>query len=239
MIRCLIVDDEQHAIDVLKHYVEQCDLLELMGATTNAVDAMNIIASGKIDLLFQDIHMPEISGLELIKAINNKCHVILTTAYKQYALEGFDLGVIDYLLKPISYPRFMAAVQKASEKINTSNNLFSERSNTEFMYVKTGLKNNVVKINFDDIDYIESLKNYAAIHHNREKTVVYLSMKELEATLPVDKFFRIHKSFIISFQRITRIEGSEVILLGDSTRITIGESYKEKFWDIIKKKTLG
>ena len=205
MINCLIVDDEQHSIDVLKHYIEQCDLLELTATTTNAIEALNIVNTGKIDLLFQDIHMPEISGLEVVKAIGDKCCVILTTAYKDYALDGYELGVIDYLLKPIAYPRFMLAVQKAAEKINQSSISNKAKSEPVFMYVKTGQKNNVIKINFDDIDYIEGLKNYVAIFHSGEKTVAYLSMKDLEATLPADKFFRVHKSFIISLERISRL----------------------------------
>ena len=239
MLTCLIVDDEQHSIDVLKHYVQQYDLLELVATTTNAIEALNIISANKIDLLFQDIHMPEISGLEVVKSIGDKCSVILTTADKNYALDGYDLGVIDYLLKPISYPRFVVAVQKAVEKIGQSYALNNGKLNPEFMYVKTGPKNNVIKINFDDIEYIESLKNYVAIYHGEQKTIAYLTMKDLEETLPNDKFIRVHKSFILSFKKITRVEGTEVVLSRSGVKIGIGATYREKFWNIIKEMTLG
>ena len=239
MIRCLIVDDEQHAIDVLQHYVEQCDLLRLIHTTTNAVEAMNVINSGKVDLLFQDIHMSEISGLEIVRAIGDKCNVILTTAYKDYAVDGYELGVIDYLLKPISYPRFIAAVQKVAEKIQQTDAQAKKKFSNDFMYVKTGQKHSVIKINFDDIEYIESLKNYVAIYHGGEKTIAYLSMKELEETLPDNLFIRVHKSFILSFKKMARIEGNEVVLSRADIKITIGDSYKTKFWDIIKRMTLG
>ena len=238
MISCLIVDDEQHSIDVLEHHVRQCNMLHLTKSTTNAIEALNLIMSSEIDLVFLDVHMPDISGIDIVKSVSGRCKVILTTAYPEYALEGYDFGIVDYLLKPISYPRFLKAVQKVGESIP-----LIERSagvtDANYVYVKGGLKNNVVKINFNDIEYIESLKNYAAIYHKGRKTVAYLSMKELELTLPADRFLRIHKSFIISMQHIARIEGCEVELTGIATRIYIGDSYKTRFWNIIRERTLG
>src|SRR6188768_995427 len=115
MISCLIVDDEQHSIDVLEHHVAQCEMLHLVKATTNAIEALNIIMSGEIDLVFLDINMPDISGIDIVKAVVGKCKIILTTAYPEYALDGYEFGIVDYLLKPVSYPRFLKAVQKVAD----------------------------------------------------------------------------------------------------------------------------
>jgi DNA-binding LytR/AlgR family response regulator len=239
MISCLVVDDEQHSIDVLEHYVGQCSYLHLIAATTSPVEALNHIASGKVDLLFVDVHMPDISGIDIIKSISGACKVILTTAYQDYALEGYDLGVADYLLKPISYPRFLQAVQKVSSDFQIKEENGDAGTGQGYIYIKTGLKNNVVRINYQDIEYIESLKNYAAIYHGGKKTVAYLSMKDLEGTLPPNQFLRIHKSFIISLTRIVKVEGNEIELTGLKTRINIGESYKAKLWSIIRERILG
>ncbi len=239
MINCLIVDDEQHSIDVLEHYVRQTSYLHLVAATISPVEALNNIASGKVDLLFVDVHMPDISGIDIIKSISGCCSVILTTAYQEYALEGYDLGIADYLLKPISYPRFLQAVQKVSADLQIKDDIAPVAPEQGFIYIKTGLKNNVIRINYQDIEYVESLKNYAAIYHGGKKTVAYLSMKDLESTLPANQFLRIHKSFIISLARIVKVEGNEIELSGVKTRINIGESYRPRLWRIIRERILG
>lgn len=208
---------------------------------TNPADAINLAASGKIDLLFLDVHMPEMTGLDVIRSISGKCRIILTTAYTDYAVDSYDLGVTDYLLKPISYPRFMKAVQKIHDALKDKElDDAEDRKSSTHIFVKTGIKNNVLKIDLNDIEYIESLKNYAAIYHSGKKTVAYLSMKDLEATLPADRFIRIHKSYIVSMKHINRIEGTEIQLQSlNNTRVAIGESYKDRLWDIVKKRTLG
>lgn len=241
MINCLIVDDEQHAIDILTHHVRQTNFLNLVLATTNAIEALDVINTQKIDLLFQDIQMPEISGIDMVKAINGKCKVILTTAYSEYALQGYELDVVDFLLKPVSFPRFIKAVQKAAALIPQQQvaPVAESKQEEDFIYVKTGVKHKVIKINLAEIDYIESLKNYVAIYHEGKKTLVYLSLKELEANLPANQFIRVHKSYIIPYARIMRIDGNQIILKNVSADILLGETYKAFFWEKIRNKTIG
>jgi DNA-binding LytR/AlgR family response regulator len=183
--------------------------------------------------------MPEISGIDFIKAIQGKSKVILTTAYSEFALEGYELYVVDYLLKPIRLPRFLTAVQKAVEQINALNESSShEMEENDYIFVKTESKGKLLKINLADIDFIESMKNYVAIHRGGQKTLVYTSMKELEERLPKKQFIRVHKSFIIPISRITGIEGNLVRLKNVTAEVMIGESYKAELMEIIKGKMI-
>jgi two-component system, LytTR family, response regulator len=241
MINCLIVDDEQHAIDVLVHHVNRTDFLHLIGTTTDATQALNMINSNKVDLLFQDIHMPELSGIDMVKILQGKCEIILTTAYSNYAVEGFELGVADYLLKPIAYPRFMKAVQKVVDKTKL---LLPQPSQDDelkdnFIYVKTGLKNSVIKVILNTVEYIESEKNYVAIYHDGQKTLAYTSLKEIEACLPLKHFIRVHRSFIVPLSRIERVEGNTILLQKGKIGIPLSDSYKAVFWEMVNDKTVG
>ncbi len=240
MINCIIVDDEQHAIDILVHYVKQTPHLELMASFTNPIEALQLLGKQKIDLVFLDIQMPELSGIDFIKAIHGKSKVILTTAYSEFALEGYDLYVVDYLMKPIRLPRFLAAVQKAVEQITAINepSTQTETVDDDYIFVKTESKGKLLKINLADIDYIESMKNYVAIHRGGQKTMVYTSMKELEEHLPKKQFLRVHKSFIIPISQITGIEGNMLRLKNVTTEILIGENYKAELMEIIKGKMI-
>lgn len=239
MINCIIVDDEPHAIEVLDHYVKQTPHLHLVASFTNPIEALQLVGQQKVDLVFLDIQMPEISGIDFIKAIQGKSKVILTTAYSEFALEGYDLYVVDYLLKPIRLPRFLAAVQKAVEQINALNETSShEMTEDDYLFVKTESKGKLLKINLADIDFIESMKNYVAIHRGGQKTLVYTSMKELEERLPKKQFIRVHKSFIIPISRITGIEGNLVRLRNVKSEILIGENYKAELMEIIKSKMI-
>jgi two-component system, LytTR family, response regulator len=220
MIRCLIVDDEQHALDILLHYIQQTPLLQLVASTTNPIEALQIVATQKVDLIFLDIQMPELSGIDFIRSINGKCKVILTTAYPEFALEGYDLDVVDYLLKPIRLPRFLTAVQKAAAVLNNSiTETTKDQPNDDYIFVKTESKGKLLKIELADIDYIEGMKNYIAIYTGGKKTLVYTSMKEMEERLPSRRFMRVHKSFIIAIDRITGIEGNRVLLKGITAEI--------------------
>ena len=239
MINCIIVDDEPHAIEVLDHYVKQTPYLHLVATFTNPIEALQLIGERKIDLVFLDIQMPEISGIDFIKAIQGKSKVILTTAYSEFALEGYELYVVDYLLKPIRLPRFLTAVQKAIEQINAMNDASShENTSDDYIFVKTESKGKLLKINLADIDFIESMKNYVAIHRGGQKTLVYTSMKELEERLPKKQFIRVHKSFIIPISRITGIEGNLVRLKNVTAEVLIGENYKAELMEIIKGKMI-
>jgi two-component system LytT family response regulator len=238
MINCIIVDDEQHAIDVLVHYVQQTPQLNLAGTFTNPIEALELLGQQRIDLVFLDIQMPELSGIDFIKAIHGKTRIILTTAYSEFALESYELYVVDYLLKPVRLPRFLAAVQKAAEQVNAANTGQPQIPEEDYIFVKTEAKGKLLKINLSDIDFIESMKNYMAIHCGGQKTLVYTSMKELEDRLPKKQFIRVHKSFIIPVSRITGIEGNLVRLNNVSTEIQIGESYKAELMEIIKGKMI-
>jgi two-component system, LytTR family, response regulator len=238
MINCIIVDDEQHAIDILVHYVKQTPHLHLVASFTNPIDALQLLGQQKIDLVFLDIQMPELSGIDLIKAIQGKSKVILTTAYSEFALEGYDLYVVDYLMKPIRLPRFLTAVQKAVQQINAGNEKQPETAEDDYIFVKTESKGKLLKINLADIDFIESMKNYMMIHRGGQKTLVYTSLKELEERLPKKQFIRVHKSFIIPVSRITGIEGNLVRLKNVTTEIVIGENYKAELMEIIRGKMI-
>ena len=236
MISCIIIDDEQHAIDILVHYVKQTPHLNLVKCFTNPIDALQLLGVQKIDLVFLDIQMPELSGIDFIKAIHGKSKVILTTAYSEFALEGYELYVLDYLLKPIRLPRFLAAVQKVVEQVSVGNVTQLETSEGDYIFVKTESKGKFLKINLADIDFIESVKNYMAIHCGAQKTLVYTSMKDLEERLPKKQFIRVHKSFIIPISRIVGIEGNLVRLKNVSAEIQIGDNYKTALMEIIRGK---
>lgn len=239
MISCIIVDDEQHAIDILVHYIGQTPQLHLAGSTTNPLEALKMVSDQKVDLVFLDIHMPELSGIDFIKALGGKAKVILTTAYSEFALEGYELDVVDYLLKPIRLPRFLQAVQKAATQMKeTAPATPAKEGDNDYIFVKTESKGKLLKINLSDIDYIESMKNYVAIHRGGQKTLVYTSMKELEDHLPRQQFMRVHKSYIIPLARITGIEGNMLSLKGVSEKVLIGENYKAELMELIRNKMI-
>lgn len=239
MIRCLIVDDEQHAIDILVHYIKQTTYLELVYSTTKPIEALEVVATQSIDLVFLDIQMPDLSGIDFIKAINGKAHVIFTTAYSEYAIEGFDLDVVDYLLKPIRLPRFLNAVQKAVKEIMEESSDTDTKNEEDYIFVKTESKGKLLKINLSEIDFIEGMKNYVAIYRGGQKTLVYTNLKDLVNRLPARQFLRIHKSFIIPISRITGIEGNRVLLKNVTAEILIGENYKAELMEIIKNKMIS
>jgi DNA-binding LytR/AlgR family response regulator len=238
MIKCIIVDDEQHAIDVLVHYVKQIPQLELAGCYTNPLQALQAVMEQKIDLAFLDIQMPELSGIDFIKTLNQKSRVILTTAYKEFALEGYELYVTDYLLKPVRLPRFIMAVQKVIEQVNATQPAQQDVSVQDYIFVKTETKGKLLKIILSEIDYIESEKNYMAIHCNGKKILVFTSMRELEERLPKQEFIRVHKSYIIPIAKITGIEGNTIRLRNSDTGIILGENYKSALMEKIKNRMI-
>jgi two-component system, LytTR family, response regulator len=238
MISCIIVDDEEHAIEILAHYVGQTPYLKLAGSTTNPIEALQMVNSQKIDLVFLDIQMPELTGIDFARAVHGKTKVILTTAYSEFALESYELEVVDYLLKPIRFPRFLQAVQKAVNQQELENSSEQVEPEDDYIFVKTESKGKLLKIDLSDIDYIEGMKNYVAIFRNGQKTLVYTSMKELEEHLSHKKFIRVQKSFIVPVSKITGIEGNRLLLKGVTTEILIGESYKEELMELIRNKMI-
>ncbi|MFC6103713.1 LytR/AlgR family response regulator transcription factor [Olivibacter domesticus] len=239
MIRCLVVDDEPLALDIITDYIQKIPELTLSASTTNAIEGLGLVQQGAIDLVFLDIQMPELTGIQFLKIINGKCDVILTTAYPQYALEGYELNVTDYLLKPIAFDRFYKSVQKViSQKNNTHiRNVVAETplpSNKvgEFIFVKTEHK--IQRIDYDDIYYIEGLKDYISIFTSQERIITLQNMKRMEETLPEERFIRVHKSYIVALEKIESIERGRISL--KEKLIPIGDTYKDSFFKRIGEK---
>lgn len=232
MVTCLIVDDENHAIDVLKKYVADTPYLQLIGSTTDIFEAGEILKKQQVDLLFLDIHMPKITGLQFLNLYDGDIKVILTTAYAEFALEGYEYDkVVDYLMKPISYQRFLKSTQKVVNLLNkensTSKDVPAEEKN--FIFVKTEHKGKIQKINYDDIIYIEGLKNYVSIYTSKgERVVTYIGIGELESSLPLKHFIRVHRSYIIAIKNIEAMDGNEILMKG-APRIPTAGKYKEAF----------
>lgn len=220
MLKCCILDDEPLAIKLLSGYVAKTPLLELTLATTDPFKALATVQSGEVDLILLDIQMPELTGIQFMKIIDNKCGVILTTAYKDYALQGFEFDVIDYLLKPISFEKFHAAIQKATQRLNTQ---LPPKEYNHYLFVKS--EHRLIKVNFDEIFYFESFRDYITIHTTVDKIMTLQSLRSFEETLPPDKFLRIHKSHLIAIDKITAIENNRILI--NNTFLPIGEVYRE------------
>lgn len=225
--RCLIVDDEPLAIKLMESHIEKLENLEVVGTSTNAMIAFDILREKKVDLLFLDIQMPQITGIEFLKTLKNPPKVIITTAYRQYAIEGYELDVIDYLLKPISFERFLKAVNKyyhyASRDLNvvTTTGTATELPNA-FMDVKENKR--VIRINLKDIKFIEGLNEYVGIHTFERRIVTKTSLTKIEEKLPGELFIRIHKSFIVPIAKINAFSSTSVEV--DNKELPIGRSYK-------------
>jgi two-component system LytT family response regulator len=239
MLRCLLLDDEQAALEILKIHMEKAPFLTLTWSTTNPIEALNILHSTKIDLVFLDIHMPEITGLEFIKAIPSGVMAIITTAYSEYALDGYDLNIVDYLMKPISLQRFLRASSKAWKMYSIESSPDTLPYNDgDHIFVKTEYKGKLVKVKFNDIKYIEGMKNYVAIHRGQEKFLTLNSLSEMEKILPPNKFIRIHKSYIVSIEEIESIDGGHVLLRHSDVQLPFGITYKDAFMERIRTKLL-
>lgn len=236
-IRCLAIDDEPLALNVLENYIAQTPDLELVERFTNPVKALQFLSRNEVDLLFVDIQMPDLTGLELISGMKNKPVLIFTTAYSEYAVEGFKADAIDYLLKPIDYPDFEKAVNKAKDWIYTKRgNALNVKANKEFLFIKSEYK--IIRINFDDIKYIQGMSEYVRIHLTHTKPIMTLvSLKSLESQLPESKFMRVHKSYIVNLQKINVIERNEIVY-DDGTIIPVSAQYKSKFQEFIDKNFL-
>lgn len=234
IIRCLVVDDKPLAIDILADYISKTDFLELAGSTTNPLEALSILRDQHIDLVLLDIQMPELTGLQFMKIAGNKARFILTTAYAEYALEGYEHNVVDYLLKPIPYERFYRAAEKAlnllKPPIPESLPSVSPIVPAEFIFVKT--EHRIQKINLSDIIYIEGLQNYVLIQTLTERVISLQTLKKLEEQLPAAQFARVHKSYIVAMRHISAIERSRIII--NATTIPIGDSYRSAFFNRIE-----
>ena len=220
-INCLIIDDEPASQDVLKKFISDISWMEIKGICNNAIEAIEIVEKERIDVLFLDINMPKLSGLSFYKSLHNPPLVIFTTAYSEYAVDGFNLNAVDYLLKPFSFDRFYQSVEKVRNIVNKNSNQLVLKSDKKLFLVQ-----------LDDILYVESLGDYIKVHTSNQNLVVYKTMNAISNSLPEDKFFRVHKSFIINLEKISYVEGNQIAI--DNNKIPIGQKYKSIFLDTIK-----
>lgn len=241
MLNVLIVDDEPLALDVLETYIGQMADLRLVKRCSNALEANEALKANDIDLMFLDIQMPQLTGIDFVKTLSKPPMVVFTTAYPNYAIQGFDLNALDYLLKPISLERFVKAVNKAVEHADmVSRDGLSSNNNDsqEFFFVKADKK--LVKVNFDDIIYIEGLKDYVIIRLVQGRVITLQTMKSLEDKLPQGRFKRIHRSYIVAMDKITAIEGNmvEVQEKDKPKLLPIGKNYRDDLLVLIDKNRL-
>lgn len=226
-MNCVIIDDEPLAREILAGYMEQLEYVRLAGSFNNAFDAMQFLQHHPVDALFLDIEMPEMSGIDFLKALTHPPITVFTTAFRDYAFEGFELGVIDFLLKPISQERFLLSVGKIKDflSLKADDARFEVSKETpEFIFVKSGVQK--IKLCFSDVTHIQGLKDYAIIHAATGKIVIKGSVKAMQQLFPDTQFIRVHKSFIVAKDKIRRIEKNR-ILIGDH-QIPIGRNYKEE-----------
>lgn len=227
-MRCLIIDDEPFAVNLLEAYIQQIPFLQLVGKCYNAIDALNYLRNNEVHLLLLDINMPQLSGMQLANLLNADYQIIFTTAYSEYAVKSYELNAVDYLLKPITFERFIKAVQKA-RSLRQEATPSAQEVDAAVFFVKSGKA--MVKICLEDIRYIEGLGDYVIFHLLKEKHVVYKRMKELEITLP-DYFCRIHNSHIVNLNHILKIEDNQVFI--GVLALPVSEKYRESFWNRIE-----
>jgi two-component system LytT family response regulator len=242
MIRCLVVDDEPLAIHVVEDYISKIPFLHLVKATTSAIEALTLVQDGGIDLVFLDVQMPELTGIQFLRIANGKAKVILTTAYPQYALQGYELDATDYLLKPIAFDRFYKAAQKVQAVMFPANKPVEKEElpqtqsdfSNDFIFVKTEHK--IQKVYLKDILFIEGLKDYISIFTPAERIITLQNMKKVEDALPERHFIRVHRSYIVAVNKIDSIERSR-IFIGDKV-IPIGDTYRDEFFKMVEEKNI-
>jgi two-component system LytT family response regulator len=244
-LSCIIIEDEPLARNLMEAYVQKVSNLNLLKSFSDPLQALDFLRENNVDIMFCDIQMPEITGITLLKILQKKPLVILTTAYSEYALEGYELEVFDYLLKPISFERFLKAVEKATIRLAPTEKaksiekpiqvIESAGNSNNFIFVKDGTK--LIKINLDEILYIEGLKDYVSIITKEKKIVTLQTLKSLEIQLPEKKFIRVHNSYIIAFNAIEAID-KEKILIGKNY-IPISDTYRKAFKEYLDRNQLG
>ncbi|WP_339918162.1 LytTR family DNA-binding domain-containing protein [Yeosuana marina] len=231
-ISCLIVDDEAMAIEIIETHLSKIPTIKTINSCNNAIEAFNFLINNSVDLVFLDINMPEISGISFAKSIHKDIKIIFTTAYRDYAVEGFELQAVDYLLKPISFERLLKAVNTYFEVYNNSNKTsLKEEAVSEFMFVRADRR--MIKIDFDAIIYVESYSDYIKIHLTDETITTRETISAIEVKLPNNNFMRIHRSFIISLAHITSFTNEEITI--NKKSFPISRSYKKEVLSILEK----
>ena len=238
MLNCIIVEDESHASTLLEEYIEKTPFLSLIRTFKNPIEALSFLQQASVDLVFLDIQMPELSGIEFLRILGGKTKVIITSAHTEYAIEGYKHDVVDYLLKPISFDMFFKAAQKVLEATSLSVNVrASSENNEKFILVKTETKGKMIKVNIKDIYYIEGLKNYVSIYTQTDRIIAHLNIKDLEKKLPATHFLRVHKSYIVSIDKISSIESNQILLkdaIARKNAIPLGVTYREAFYQTLQ-----
>jgi two-component system LytT family response regulator len=236
-ISCVVVDDEPLALKLMADYVQKTPFLQLVAQTTDPLKAMELVQQGGVELLFLDIQMPELTGLQLMKIIGHKCKVILTTAYPDYALEGYEFDVIDYLLKPITFDRFLVAAHKAKERLLTEAPVVvqapapaASTPTPGYIFIKTEYK--IQKVDLADILFLEGLRDYVALHTTSGKILTLQSIRSFQEQLPEHNFMRVHKSYLIAIDKIQFIERNRIVI--NEHYIPVGETYQEQFQQRLK-----
>lgn len=229
MINCIIVDDEPLAREILETFTRKVPFLNLAASCKNAFEAINELQKGNIDLVFLDIQMPDLNGIQLYKSLTYKPLLIFTTAYSNFAVDGFEMDAIDYLVKPFSFERFIKAANKALEVSKAQ--FIADRNSRDFMFVKDGTK--VVKINFTDILYLEGMKDYVKIVLKDKFVLTLITMQNIMNRLPSDRFTRIHRSYIVNISQIDLLERNRIVIKGKW--LPIGSSYKEHLAKVLGK----
>lgn len=227
-IKCIALDDEPLALEKMSSYINKTPFLELAGLCRSGFEVIDCLSGTEVDLLFADINMPDINGLDFVKTLDKKPQVIFTTAFSEYAFEGFKVNALDYLLKPIGYNEFLRAANKARNYFNSISS-FQEKQNAEkkYLFVKSDYK--IVKISLDNIIYIEGMREYVRIHLTNGKPIMPLiSLRVLEEQLPSDRFMRVHRSYIVNLQKITTVDHSRILFDGKEY-IPVSEQYKDFF----------
>jgi DNA-binding LytR/AlgR family response regulator len=222
-IKCIIIDDEPLAIKVIENYLTEFPTMELMATYNTAIAALPTIESGTVDVIFLDINMPKMSGLEFLRSLPSKPHIVITTAYREYAVESFDLDVLDYLVKPIPFNRFLKAIAKVNNIINIEKGKLTETTLKEEPYIFLKVDKKLMKIKLNDILFIESLKDYIKVMTTTGDYLVHKSMTSISEELPSEHFLRIHRSFTIAINKIKSVEGNSVEIA--NRRVPIGRNY--------------
>lgn len=235
-IKCLAVDDEPLALKQIGTYIKKTPFLELVSLCNNAFDAMDVIRKEQVDLMFVDIDMPDLSGLDFVRSLSVKPYVVFTTAYSEYAIEGFRVEATDYLLKPVGYSDFLKASDKVKSVIDMKNQQPDKKPSDNHLFVKSGYK--LIRIELNDITYIESMHEYVRIHLSGDKPVMTLaSMKSLEEQLPPEKFLRVHRSFIVNTDKVKIIERNRIVF-DTNVYIPVSDQYRARFQDFLDKNFL-
>jgi two-component system, LytTR family, response regulator len=234
ILRCIAIDDEVLALNKIKRFSLKTDFIKLVHTYDNAKDAIEFLKSHQVDLIFLDIEMPEISGFQFLKEIKVKPHVILTTAFDQYALKSYDFDVDDYLLKPIQYDRFLKATGKVYEIVNKDKKIeeISTNSESEKEHIYITSSGKIIKIYIDDILYIEGMKDYLSINTTNKRILTLMNFDQLLSKLPDKQFIRIHKSYIVAIHKIEQFDTNEIII--GETHIPVSRTYKKELQNIIK-----